>query len=170
MLTRSGRSDEQERVAIEELASTLGISAEQRDQAHRAYLLSIVAAAERDGIVTDTKRQLIGQIAEILDVIGVTVPQVTRLPAASSLHSEMRIYFTGTAVHAGNPVSRSLLEDTAAALAGMQPFRSVTKQSCDLLVAADPSSPSGTTRKARNYSIPVMTVEDFRNEVGKDIV
>ena len=162
------RIDEQERAAIEELASTLGVSAEQRDQAHRSYLLSIVAAAKRDGIVTDTEQQLIGQIAETLDVIGVTVPQVTRLPAASSLHSGMRICFTGTAVHAGNPVSRSLLEETAA-LTRMQPVGSVTKKNCDLLVAADPSSQSGKTRKARNYGIPVMTVEDFLNEVGKDI-
>ena len=94
-------------------------------------LLSIVAADERYGIVTDAE-QIIGQIAEALDVIGVTVPQVTRLPAARSLHSGMRICFTGIAVHAGNPVSRSLLEETAA-LAGMQPVEWVTKKSCDLL-------------------------------------
>ena len=160
--------DDQERVAIEKLASTLGISSEQRRQAHHSYLSSIIAAAERDDLVTETEQRLIVQIAKALDISGVTVPQVTRLPATSSLRSGMRVCFTGTVVVTGNPVCRSFLEETAAS-AGMQPVASVTKKNCDLLVAADTSSQSGKARKARNYGIPVMAVADFLNEVGRDV-
>ena len=161
--------DDRERAAIEDLASTLGISAEQRHQAHRSYLSSIIAAAERDGIVTETENQLISKIAEVLGIVDVLVPQVTQLPAASSLRKGMRVCFTGNAVVEGASVSRSFLEETAA-LIGMQPVGSVTKRGCDLLVAADSSSQSGKARKAREYCIPVMTVEDFLNEAGKDVV
>ncbi|MCY4614144.1 MAG: exonuclease domain-containing protein [Nitrospira sp.] len=161
--------DDQERAAIEDLASTLGISAEQRHQAHRSYLSSIIAAAERDGIVTETENQLIRKIAEVLGIVDVIVPQVTQLPAASSLRNGMRVCFTGNAVVEGASVSRSSLEETAA-LIGMQPVGSVTKRGCDLLVAADSSSQSGKARKAREYGIPMMTVEDFLNEAGKDVV
>ena len=158
--------DDQEHAAITELASTLGISDEQRHQAHRSYLLSIIAAAKRDGIVTDSEQKLIARIAETLGITDVPVPQVTQLPAASSLSNGMRVCFTGSAIVTGEPVPRSSLEETAA-LAGMQPVGTVTRKGCDLLVAADPSSRSGKTRKAHDYGIPVMAVTDFLNEVGK---
>lgn len=160
--------DDRERAAIEDLASSLGISAEQRHQAHHSYLSSIIAAAERDGVITETEHQLISQIAEVLAIDDVIVPQVTQLPVASSLHSGMRICFTGNAIVEGASVPRSFLEETAA-LFGMQPVGSVTRRGCDLLVVADPSSQSGKARKAREFGIPVMTVVDFLNQTGKDV-
>ena len=72
----------------------------------------------------------------------------------------MRVCFTGSAIVEGTPIPRDYLEKTAAQ-AGMQPVGSVTRKNCDLLVAADSSSRSGKTRKARDYGIPVMTVEEF---------
>ena len=65
----------------------------------------------------------------------------------------------------GNPIERSDLECLAAAN-GLQPVSSVTKKSCDLLVAADPESASGKTQKARKYGVPVMSVEMFLKGVG----
>ena len=41
------------------------------------------------------------------------------------------------------------------------PVESVTRAACDLVVAADPSSSSGKARKARDYAIPVISVDDF---------
>ncbi len=93
------------------------------------------------------------------------IPEVTDLPNTTSLRKGMRVCFTGEAVVAGNSISRSFLEETAA-LSGMQPVGSVTKKGCDLLVAADSSSQSGKARKAHDYGIPVMTVVDFLNKVG----
>ena len=100
-------------------------------------------------------------------VTDVVLPEVTRLPAVSSLRSGMRVCFTGEAVVGGKPVPRSLLEERAA-LVGMQPVGSVTKKGCDLLVTADVASRSGKARKANDYGIPVITITDFVSEVGKD--
>ena len=152
--------DDQERAAVAELASTLGISSEQRHQAHRAYLQSIIAAAERDGIITENEQKLITMISDTLGIADVAIPQVTELPPVSSLRIGMRVCFTGSAIVEGKPIARDFLEKTAAQ-AGMQPVGSVTRKNCDLLVAADSSSRSGKTRKARDYGIPVMTVEEF---------
>ena len=157
--------DDQERAAIDKFAATLGISNEVRREAHRAYLASIIAAAKRDGVVTEAEHHLISEVADTLGVTGVTIPEVTDLPDTTSLRKGMRVCFTGEATVAGNSISRSFLEETAA-LSGMQPVGSVTKNGCDLLVVADSSSQSGKARKARDYGIPVMTVVDFLNKAG----
>ena len=133
--------DDQERAAVAELASTLGISSEQRHQAHRAYLQSIIAAAERDGIITENEQKLITMIADTLGIVDVAIPQVTDLPPVSSLRTGMRVCFTAAQLlKERNP--QDYLEKTAAQ-AGMQPVGSVTRKNCDLLVAADSSSRSG---------------------------
>lgn len=158
--------DEQERAAMAELASSLGISSRQRDQAHRVYLRSIIAAIERDGIVTDSEHSLVNSIAENLGVVDVPIPEVTDLPGASSLRAGMRVCFTGSAVLKGVSVKRDSLEATAAQ-AGMQPVGSVTKKNCDLLVAGDTSSRSGKARKARKYGIPVLSIKEFLAALGE---
>ena len=163
-----GYIDDEERTAIEELASTLGITVEQCHHAHRSYLSSIIAAAERDGIVTESEKRLIENVAKVLAITDVTLPNVTQLSATSSLRSGMRICFTGEVIINGKTIHRNLLEEKAA-LVGMQPVSSVTKKGCDLLVAADPSSQSGKARKARRYGIPVIMVAEFLNEVGIEI-
>ena len=158
--------DYQEHAAIERLAATLGISNERRQEAHRSYLASIIAAAKRDGIVTEAEQRIISQVADALRVSDMTIPKVTELPVASSLRDGMHVCFTGTAVVEGTPVPRSFLE-TRAAQAGMQPVASVTRKNCDLLVTADSSSQSGKVHKARGYGIPVMTLAVFLEEIGR---
>ena len=158
--------DGKEHAVISELASTLGISDKQRQKAHRSYLLSIIAAAKRDGIVTDAEHKLIARISKTLGISDVPVPQVTQLPTTSNLCNGLRVCFTGSAIVAGEKISRSSLEETAA-LIGLQPVGSVTRKGCDLLVAADPSSRSEKARKALAYDIPIMAITDFLNEVGK---
>ena len=159
--------DKEEHAAIEKLAATLGISDERRQEAHRAYLASIIAAVKRDGIVTGAEQRIIGQVATALGISDIAIPEVTELPAASSLHEGMCVCFTGKALDEGTSVSKSSLENFAAQ-AGMQPVDMVTKKNCDLLVAADVSSQSGKARKARDYGIPVMTVVDFLAQIGRD--
>ena len=164
-----GHIDEQESAAIAELATSLGISSGQRHQAHRAYLRSIIAAAERDGIVTESEHVLITKIADNLGIRDLPIPDVTDLPAGGSLRADMRVCFTGSAVFQGVQITRGFLETTAAQ-AGMQPVGSVTKKNCDLLVAADASSQSGKARKARKYGIPVVSVQDFLSALGATAV
>ena len=157
--------DEQESAAIAELAASLGISNQQREQAHRAYLQSMIAAVKRDGIVTENEHALVTRIADNLGIKDLPLPEVTDLPTGSGFRADMRVCFTGSAVIQGIPITRDYLEMTAAQ-AGMQPVRSVTKKKCDVLVAADSSSQSGKARKARNYGIPVASVEEFLSALG----
>ena len=131
-----------------------------REEAHRSYLASIIAAAERDGIVTEAERRLIEQVMRALEITDVTLPAVTELPESASLRVGMHICFTGNVVVDGTAFSRHFLEERAAQ-AGMQPVASVTKKGCDLLVAADPSSQSGKARTARRYGLPVMGAAEF---------
>ena len=158
--------DEQERAAIDELANSLGISSARRDNAHRSYLTSIIAAAKRDGVVTVSEHRLISQVMDSLNVTDVAMPDATELPATSNLRNGMHVCFTGDAIVDGKSISRHVLEERAAC-AGMQPVASVTRKGCDLLVAADLSSQSGKARKARSYGIPVMDVVDFLGQVER---
>ncbi len=152
--------DDEEHAAMKEFAGSLGISDAMREEAHRSYLASIIAAAERDGIVTEAERRLIEQVMRALEITDVTLPAVTELPESASLRVGMHICFTGNVVVDGTAFSRHFLEERAAQ-AGMQPVASVTKKGCDLLVAADPSSQSGKARTARRYGLPVMGAAEF---------
>lgn len=163
-----GYIDDEERAAMKALASNLGITVEQCHQAHRSYLSSIIAAAERDGIVTESEKRLIENVANVLDITDVTLPNVTQLSASSSLQCGMRICFTGEVIVNGKKFERDLLQERSA-IVGMQPVRDVTKNGCDILVAADISSQSGKARKARKYGIPVIEITKFLNGVGIDI-
>ena len=159
--------DKEEHAAIERLAETLGISSERRQEAHRSYLASIIAAAKRDGIVTKSEHRIIKQVADALQVSDVPIPEVTKFPAESSLREGMRVCFTGQAVVKGTNISKDYLKNCAA-LAGMQPVKSVSNKNCDLLVAADTSSQSGKMLNARKYGLPVMTVAKFLTQIGRD--
>ncbi|MYH49042.1 MAG: hypothetical protein F4020_03975 [Gammaproteobacteria bacterium] len=156
--------DDQEHAAIRELARALGISDRAREDAHRSYLASIIAAAERDGIVTEAEQRLIRQTAAALEVTDVVIPDVTDLPTGSQLRPGMRVCFTGDAPEA----SRAWLE-AHAAFANLQPVSRVTKRGCDLLVAADTSSQSAKAHTARRHGIPVMAVPDFLAEIGEAV-
>ncbi len=156
--------DDDEHEAIRDLARTLGISDEARQDAHRSYLASIIAAAERDGIVTEAEQQLISQTAAALEVTDVAVPDVTDLPSGSQLRPGMRVCFTGTA-----PETPQAWLEANAAFAGLQPVERVTKRGCDLLVAADTASQSGKARAARNHGVPVMAVSDFLAQIGSSL-
>ena len=159
------RIDGAEYAELVSLANRLRISPEQRTEAHRAYVASIIAAARRDDIVTEAERQLIKHVADALKVPDVVMPEVTDLPAASSLQQGMRVCFTGTMTVSREPIARSALERLAAC-AGLQPVRSVTRKGCDVLVAADVSTWSGKARKAHSYGIPVISVAGFLEQVG----
>ena len=159
--------DEREHSDLDELADSLNISREQRTEAHRSYIVSIIAAAIRDGIITEAEQHLIMQVADALDLSNVAMPEITRLPSASNLRQGMHVCFTGQAIVGERSIPRHVLERHAAC-AGLQPVRSVTKKACDLLVATDPSSQSTKARTARRYGIPVMTVATFLKQAGID--
>ena len=108
--------DDEEHEAIRSLASDLGISVRQRDWAHRSYLAAIVAAAERDGIVTEAERRMIGQVADALEIdeASVSMPRVTDVASAGELRPGMRVFFTEDAADGDPFLSLPVLEEWAA--------------------------------------------------------
>ena len=131
------RIDERERAELVELAGSLGISPEQRTEAHRSYVASIIAAARRDGIITEAERTSSSRWPMRLNSADVAMPEVTRLPVASSLRQGMRVCFTGEAMVRDGRLAGKCWNDMPHAPA-CSPVRSVTKKGCDLLVTADP--------------------------------
>jgi DNA polymerase III subunit epsilon len=73
----------------------------------------------------------------------------------------MTVCFTGVVTYTdGVELTRESLARIAQTL-NLRVVDSVTKKGCDLLVAADPSSLSGKTGKARQYGIPIVDARDF---------
>ena len=89
---------------------SLGISSARRDEAHHSYLASIIAAAKRDGVITESEHRLINQIMDALDITDVVMPDVTKLQATGNLCKGMRVCFTGEAIVDGESIARHVLE------------------------------------------------------------
>jgi DNA polymerase-3 subunit epsilon len=87
-------------------------------------------------------------------------------PTEITFSSGMSVCFTGEARRAfdGRPISRALATELASH-AGLVVKSGISKK-LDVLVAADPESLSGKARKARDYSIPVISHEQFWSGVG----
>ena len=160
-----GVIDAYEHSEIKRLARDLGITEEERKNAHQAYLDCIITAAQRDDIISAAEHELIVRIASQLEIRDAAIPQMTIAPAMSSIPPGSRICFTGSAIVHGEEVTRSLLEALAED-AGFQPVRSVTKSRCDLLVAADTSTSSSKARNARKWNIPILSTSDFLARCG----
>lgn len=133
---------------------------------HESYIQSLIQAIKRDSLVTDEERNLVTRVAAQLGVTDINIPERTAVPEAADIRQGQRVCFTGSAVDAdGQAIDRETLERLAAS-AGLQPVSTVTKKSCDLVVAADSASTSGKARKARDFGIPVIDVRKFLHELG----
>ena len=148
-----GVIDRQERSEMNQLARDLGISEPARRDAHRAYLVCIIAAAQRDGVISTAEHELIVQIARQLEVHDANIPDATPVANVESITNGSRVCFTGTA-------NKARLENIARR-AGLQPVRSVTKKRCDLLVAADVVTSSSKAQNAKKWDIPIMSAQEF---------
>ena len=156
--------DRDERRYLRDLQTELKLTDEDVFELKKLHLATIIACAERDGVVTSTQRAYIEKIAHALGLDKEPLPEITGLVENSELAEGMYICFTGAAFIDGRTISRSELEYTAT-VARMVPVTSVTRRNCDILVAADPASQSGKARKARQYDIPIMEVEAFLSKV-----
>ena len=138
---------------IRHLARDLGISELSRKKAHRDYLDCIIAAAKRDGVISEAEHKLIVQIASQLGVEDADIPEVSPIMEVRSIPLGSRICFTGMA-------DKKRFENLGRE-AGVIPVKSVTKKGCDYLVAADVATLSGKARTARKWNIPILSVSDF---------
>ncbi len=148
------------------LADDLNLTPEQVGFANRQYMQLLVLGALRDGIITEEEHQLMGVVAKALGLRNYPIPKVSEMPSVpTSLPKNCRVCFTGTAVGLdGQKIDRHWLEAEATKV-GLQPVSGVTKNGCDLLVAADPTSASGKAKKARKYGLPIMSIMDFCSEM-----
>ncbi len=161
-----GVIDRTEWAAMDDLAREWGLSATKQLQAHRSYVECMIAAAERDGFVSEAEHAILRRIAGQLRV-DAEIPEPSQRTEVGQLTPGMRICFTGEAVAAGRLWKRADLWEIARRNA-CEPVNSVTKKRCDLLVAADISSASGKARKARQYGKPIVSVMDFLARCGTE--
>jgi DNA polymerase-3 subunit epsilon len=151
-----------EQSELDHWATDLGISNAERINLHQGYLDSFMQAALRDGVITVQEREMIELVGKALK-LPVSIPDAPQPIQANqeNLSVGKRVCFTGEAFGmSGTTIDRGDLEALAAKV-GLHPVRDVTKKGCDLLVAADTSSMSGKAKKAKEWGIPVISVEKF---------
>jgi len=146
---------------LDDWAQTLGISSSEQNNLHSTFFDQLVLAAERDNYVSETEKMLLEKAAKTLRLSYQVATPTNQKNELFSLKTGMTVCFTGTAIGKnGEELSRETLESYATKKS-LIPVSSVTKKTCDLLVAADKSSMSGKTKKARDYGIPVISVAEF---------
>jgi len=146
-------------------AADLGLTKKEIDRANSLFVDSIIEAAERDNYISPTERELLNRISSELGVeIEHESPSIDQ-EIEVRLVAGIRICFTGTARDEnGKEITREFLESIAVTR-GLEVVSSVTKTSCDLLVASDKSSMSGKAKKARDYGITVISVSEFMERI-----
>jgi DNA polymerase-3 subunit epsilon len=151
-----------EETELSNWADDLGVSKEELQTLHQGYLDSFIQAALRDGVITVQEREMIELVGKALR-LPVVIPDTPQTIQANSddLSVGKRVCFTGEASgFSGNTINRGDLEALAAKV-GLHPVKDVTKKGCDILVAADESTMSGKAKKAKEWGIPVISVEKF---------
>jgi DNA polymerase-3 subunit epsilon len=151
-----------EQAELDHWAEDLGVTNQEVASLHQGYLDSFIQAALRDGVITIQEREMIESVGKALK-LAVSIPDAPQPIQANedNLSVGKRICFTGEASgFSGNTINRGDLEALAAKV-GLHPVRDVTKRGCDLLVAADTSTMSGKAKKAKEWGIPVISVEKF---------
>ena len=152
----------EEEAELNHWAEDLGVSSAQVKTLHEGYLESFIQAALRDGVITLQEREMIELVAKALH-LPVEIPDSPQLIQANedSLSVGKRVCFTGEAFgFSGSTIQRADLEALAAKV-GLHPVKDVTKKGCDILVAADEATMSGKAKRAKEWGIPVISVEKF---------
>ena len=143
------------------LADSLGISRSTAEQLHITYMISMLAAAWDDGVVTADEEADLRLVADLLDISPESISQGLAAPVAGQdadtgaavqslvLAAGDKIVLTGEMSRDRNDIESELRA------AGFVPHPAITK-AVKLLVAADPDSLSGKAKKARSYGITVV--------------
>lgn len=163
-----------EQQALASVAAELSIDRATALRLHRDYLAGLAGAAWADGVVTETERADLDEVAALLSLD----PGEVTAALGRARHE------TGEGCLAGAEAQRfalapgdlvvftgemSLPRDVwcdRAREAGLVPHGNVTKKVA-LVVAADPDSLSGKARKAADYGIPIVTEHAFTRMLGE---
>ena len=162
----------EEMVELTTLARLAGISPDRLPALHQMYVADLYEAAMRDDVISDDEFRQLDAVAQALGFqLGELYPEFERYRPVEVAVGEIavgtRVAFTGTAIHpaTGVKLDRSDLEAICLAT-GLVPLERLTKADTDLLVAADPSSQSGKAKKARQWGITVISVDEFLERFG----
>lgn len=158
--------DPQERIELASLAKDLGLTQQDRVRAHRQFLNGLLDAAIDDGIVGRPELDHLCRTAALLEIDDLVVRSrldpLLQTTETLDLCAGMTVCFTGAAeTLTGTPVQREDLVFFTRRYA-LEPVDSVTKSTCQLLVAADPSTMSRKAKDARRFGIPIASAADFQ--------
>lgn len=151
----------QEKQFLDDLAESLGLSTDEQHQIHQDLVKSLKETALRDNFLSPKEIDFLTNLSRELGIeIDLQVNPTSDMKDLV-VDAGTRVCFTGKALdERGEEIPREKLEELAARN-GLIPVNSVTKKSCDLLVAQDASTMSGKAKKARDFGISVMSVKDF---------
>ncbi|QDV66498.1 DNA polymerase III PolC-type [Rosistilla carotiformis] len=143
-------------------AEELGLRPDEVERAHELYFLSMIAGAEKDGVITQQEH---ADLTAVASALGISTDRVPK-PSASAHDSQdlvlgSAICFTGNYIGTdGRRLSKAELESMATQ-SGFTVVANVTKSKCDCVVAVDPNSSSGKAKRARDYGKPIVAAERF---------
>ena len=161
-----GVLEDNEVLWLDTTAEALGISNTARIDLHAHYYELLKDQILADGMVTEEEAEMSQLVAKALALVPHDFEEVLSGQGLPSLAAGDQVCFTGEAMVNGVQVVRATLERAAEA-AGLVPVSRVTKK-CNLLVAADPLSQSGKAKYARKLGIPIMGIEEFLLEIGRN--
>lgn len=156
------------------LATDWGMTRDEVQTAHEAYLADLAQAALADGVVSEAERKdllavaaWLGLSPEAVDsaLSSASTGSVIDLAERGSLEGK-RVCFTGElcCTLAGEPITREHAEHLAER-SGLVVLPNVTKR-LDMLVVADPRTQSTKARKAREYGIEIVAETVFWQMIG----
>lgn len=160
-----GVLEDHEILWLDATADALQVSEVDRIRLHSHYYELLKAQILADGIVTAEEAGMSQLVAKALALVPHEFQTVLSSQDSASLPLGSRVCFTGEAIVNGTRVDRETLE-IAAEAAGLLPVPRVTKK-CDSLVAADPRSRSSKADYARKLGLPIIGIEEFLLEIGR---
>jgi DNA polymerase-3 subunit epsilon len=175
------RIDPAEGDALIETANRWGLSLQQVESLHAEFLRRLGAVALIDGVISDSERRDIHQVAALLGrssaevdaVLNQAEAQVTSIAqTVRSCASDMEgksVCFTGEllATLNGQRIDRTKAQ-MMAVRAGLKILTGVTKK-LDILVVADPNTQSGKAKKAREFGIRIIADSVFWKAIGVEV-
>lgn len=172
--------DVNEENTLVDAVANWGLSRFQLKEAHQTYIHNLAVHALADGVVTDSERSDLHQVARLLGhddreldhILESAAAQLRTTNSTKGTGSPrldldgMRVCFTGELQSRinGEPITRDVAE-TLAEQAGFVVLNSVTKK-LDLLVVADPNTQSGKAKKARQYGTRILADSVFWRMIG----
>lgn len=160
----------QESQELLDAAAHAGITSTRLEELRRIYFLRLVDLVWEDGVLTGSEEQALDRVAEFMGVDDELLAQAKSGPfekakTAVETHFDFRVEQGSLVVLTGDMVEPRSHYEAIVTGAGFKVAPAVTKK-VSLVVAADATSISGKARKARDYGIPIVQIEDFLAYLG----